>query len=117
MSDAFLIVLPPTHLSTPYLELFQLLQDHVVWHVVEEPVSGGEDDVAQLDIEGGAVGRVGAEGTDAARIFIQTLGENCYAGYYPPVYTRTCPSTPGTIPALSTLLLCSQTCPQKPCDL
>lgn len=80
MSDIFLIILPPTHLCTSYLELFQLLQDHVVRHVVEEPVSGGEDDVAQLDIEGGAIGRVGAEGTDAVRTFIQTLGENCIHG-------------------------------------
>lgn len=77
MRDVFLIILPPTHLSIPYLELFQLLQDHVVWHVVEEPISGSEDDVAQLDIEGGAIGRVGAEGTDAVRTFIQILGENC----------------------------------------
>lgn len=61
------IKLPPTHPSgrgAPYLQLLQLLQDHVVRHVVEEAVGGGEDDVTQLDVEGGAVGRVRAAGRD-----------------------------------------------------
>lgn len=50
--------------SASHLQLLQLLQDHVVRHVVEEAVGGGEDDVAQLDVEGGAVCRVRAAGTD-----------------------------------------------------
>lgn len=48
-----------------YLELFELLQDHVVGHVVEEAIRGGQDDVTQLDIEGGAISglRAGEENT------------------------------------------------------
>lgn len=38
-----------------YFELLQLLQDHVVRHVVEEPIGGCKDDVTQLDVEGRAV--------------------------------------------------------------
>lgn len=38
-----------------HLEFLQLLQDHVVRHVVKEPIGGGEDDVTQLDVKGGAV--------------------------------------------------------------
>ena len=60
--DMFLIPLPPANLFGTHLELLQLLQDHVVRHVVEEPIGGGEDDVPNLDIEGGAVCSVRAEG-------------------------------------------------------
>lgn len=45
---------------TTYLQFLQLLQDHVVGHVVEESVGRREDDVAQLDIERGAVCSIGA---------------------------------------------------------
>lgn len=45
-----------------HFEFLQLLQYHVVWHVVKEPISGSEDDVAQLYIKGGAVCSVRAEG-------------------------------------------------------
>lgn len=47
------------------LEFLQLLQDHVIGHVVKEPVGGGEDDVAELHVEARAVGCVGAVGTHA----------------------------------------------------
>lgn len=50
-----------------YLEFLQLLQDHVVRHVVEEAVGGGEDNVAQLDVEGRAVCCVGAAGTGTVK--------------------------------------------------
>lgn len=43
-----------------HLQLFQLLQDHVVRHVVKQPVCGGQDDVPKLDIEGRAVSGLGA---------------------------------------------------------
>lgn len=43
-----------------HLQLFQLLQDHVVRHVVEQSVCGGQDDVPKLDIEGRAVSSLGA---------------------------------------------------------
>lgn len=46
------------------LEFLQLLQDHVVRHVVKKPIGGGEDDVAQLDVEGRAVCRLRAAGAD-----------------------------------------------------
>lgn len=48
-----------------HLQLFQLLQDHVVRHVVKQSVCGGQDDVPKLDIEGRAVSshRAG-EGTE-----------------------------------------------------
>lgn len=51
-----------------YLELLQLLQDHVVRHVVEEPVGGREDDVTQLDVEGRAVCCIRAAGADAVKV-------------------------------------------------
>lgn len=38
-----------------HLQFLQLLEDHVVGHVVKEPVRGREDDVPQLDVKGGAV--------------------------------------------------------------
>lgn len=43
-----------------HLQLFQLLQDHVVRHVVKQSVCGGQDDVPKLDIEGRAVSSLGA---------------------------------------------------------
>lgn len=45
-------------LSLTYLEFLQLLQDHVVRHVVKETVGGGEDDVPELHVKGRAVGGV-----------------------------------------------------------
>lgn len=48
-----------THTHT-HLQLFQLLQDHVVRHVVKQPICGSQDDVPKLDIEGGAVSSLGA---------------------------------------------------------
>lgn len=63
----FLISLSPKTPDGACLELFELLQDHVVRHVVEEPIGGGEDDVTQLDIEGRAVCSVRAEGTDTEK--------------------------------------------------
>lgn len=53
--------MPPTESSD--LEFFQLLEDHVVRHVVEESVCGRQDDVSQLDIKGGAVSSIRAEET------------------------------------------------------
>ena len=50
-----------------YLELLELLQDHVVGHVVEQPIGCGEDDVAELYVKGGAVCFVRAAGTDAIK--------------------------------------------------
>lgn len=44
-----------------HLEFFELLQDHVVGHVVKEAVARCQDDVAELHVEGGAVSRFGAE--------------------------------------------------------
>lgn len=38
-----------------HLELLELLKNHVVGHVVKEAVRGGEDDVAELHVKGGAV--------------------------------------------------------------
>lgn len=61
-----------------YLEFLQLLQDHVVRHVVEEPVGGGEDDVAKLDVEGRAVCCVGAAGTDA----VKSDTEHCMRSFW-----------------------------------
>lgn len=60
----FLIPLTAANLFLTCLEFLQLLQDHVVRHVVKEPVSGCEDDVTQLNVKGRAVCGVRAEGTD-----------------------------------------------------
>lgn len=38
-----------------YLQFFQLLEDHIIRHVVKQPIGGGEDDVTQLHVKGGAV--------------------------------------------------------------
>lgn len=38
------------------LEFFELLEDHVIWHVVKEAIGRCEDDVTELHVEGGAVG-------------------------------------------------------------
>lgn len=54
---------PCALLSSPsplYLQFLQLLEDHVVGHVVEEPVRGRQDDVSQLNVERGAVGSIRA---------------------------------------------------------
>lgn len=61
----FLIPLTPTAPFLTYLEFLQLLQDHVVRHVVKQPVSGREDDVTKLDVKGRAVSGIRAEGTGA----------------------------------------------------
>lgn len=57
-----------TGVCATHLELLQLLQDHVVRHVVEQPVSGGQDDVTQLDVEGRAVCRIRAAGIEIAKV-------------------------------------------------
>lgn len=49
-------------LFVTYLKFLQLVQDHVVRHVIKQPVSGGEDDVTQLHAERGAVCCVRAAG-------------------------------------------------------
>lgn len=46
-----------------HLQLFELLQDHVVGHVVKEAISGSEDDVTQLHVKGGTVGGIRAAQT------------------------------------------------------
>lgn len=58
-----------------YLELFELLQDHVVGHVVEEAIRGSQDDVTQLDVEGGAVSglRAGQENTQDRTVSVDQL--------------------------------------------
>lgn len=63
-----------TGVCATHLELLQLLQDHVVRHVVEEPVSGGQDDVTQLDVEGRAICRVRAAGAEIAKSGREQLG-------------------------------------------
>lgn len=52
--------LQPKDGDAPYLQLLQLLQDHLVRHVVKEAVGGRDNDVTQLDVKGGAFGHVGA---------------------------------------------------------
>lgn len=44
-----------------HLEFFELLKNHVVWHVVKEAVARRQDDVTELHVEGGAVSGFGAE--------------------------------------------------------
>lgn len=62
-----LSIFPPLIYDSPvdifviYLEFLQLLQYHVIWHVVEEPISGSEDDVTELYVKGSAVCGVRAE--------------------------------------------------------
>lgn len=50
-----------------HLQLLQLLEDHVVGHVVEQPVGSREDDVTELDVKGRAVCCVGTARTDGSR--------------------------------------------------
>lgn len=44
-----------------YLEFLELLEDHVVGHVVKKPIARSEDNVSKLDVKGRAVGSVRAE--------------------------------------------------------
>lgn len=39
-----------------HLEFFELLKNHVVWHVVKEAIARRKDDVTELHVKGGAVG-------------------------------------------------------------
>lgn len=61
-------------LSKRHLEFFQLLKNHVVWHVVKEAVARSQDDVTELHVEGGAVssfrtrGEVGGQGQDQSQM-------------------------------------------------
>ncbi|CAB1332835.1 unnamed protein product [Coregonus sp. 'balchen'] len=56
------------------------MTDHVVGHVVEEAIRGGQDDVTQLDVEGGAVSglRAGEENTGLSVRTSQRALESCY---------------------------------------
>lgn len=45
-----------------HLEFFELLQNHVVWHVVKEAIARRKDDVTELHVEGGAVSSFRAGG-------------------------------------------------------
>lgn len=53
----------PVWTTAPHLEFLQLLEDHVVRHVVKQPVSSREDDVTELDVKGRAVCCVGTART------------------------------------------------------
>lgn len=53
----------PDRIAT-HLEFLQLLQDHVVRHIVKQPVGSREDNVTKLDIKGRAICCVGAAGTE-----------------------------------------------------
>lgn len=65
-------------LSKRHLKFFQLLKNHVVWHVVKEAVACSQDDVTELHVKGGAVssfrtrGEVG--GGDTARSVTNETG-------------------------------------------
>lgn len=50
-----------------HLEFFELLEDHVVWHVVKEAVARRQDDVTELYVERGAVGGFRAAGNQRDR--------------------------------------------------
>lgn len=54
-------------LSKWHLEFFQLLKNHVVWHVVKEAVTCSQDDVTELHVEGGAVSSFRTRGKGGAR--------------------------------------------------
>ena len=59
-----------------HLEFFQLLKNHVVWHVVKQPVACRQDDVTKLHVEGGAVSSFGTERgrEDMARLVTSVTG-------------------------------------------
>lgn len=70
-------------LNATHLEFFQLLQDHVVRHVVEKPISGGEDDVTKLDIERRAVCGIRAAHTHRFKMcFVSVCNENTKLLYH-----------------------------------
>lgn len=68
------------HLVKWHLEFFELLKNHVVWHVVKEAVACRQDDVTELHVEGGAVssfrtrgwGRGGGGGDTARSVTSET---------------------------------------------